>query len=218
MNIPPATTSTDPNSSAHGSATGLGDVRTLTTGDMYNYVATLLGDIDSQMLAFKEEAEKNVKRADEEREFQALLHDLTDKDGKITVTAGSEAERALAELYDSTDNDAIRDAIRGMIGNPHERLAQVALLKAQATDSDPSVALPAQRALYALTKGFDENAVSELFADSNNRLSSLSSGNELTMMELNGLMQRRSQVIMFSSQTLAQLDQAAKTVIQNMRA
>jgi hypothetical protein len=46
----------------------------------------------------------------------------------------------------------------------------------------------------------------------------LSGENELTMMELNGLMQRRSQIIMFSSQTLAQLDQTAKTVIQNMRA
>jgi hypothetical protein len=218
MTINPTTASIGANDPMFDSTTALGNTRSLTTGDMYEYVATLLGDIDSQMLLFKDQAEAKVKRADEEREFQALLRSLTNQDGKITIAAGSEAEGALIKAYDATDNENIRGAIRGLIGEPISRITQVAMLQAASRSTDPVAAQQAQNQLAALSKTIDENSVSELLADSNNRLSSLSGENELTMMELNGLMQRRSQIIMFSSQTLAQLDQTAKTVIQNMRA
>ncbi|HEX9619657.1 MAG TPA: hypothetical protein VF989_05960 [Polyangiaceae bacterium] len=231
MTINPTTASTGASNPALDTSAGFGNTRSLTTGDMYEYVATLLGDIDSQMLLFKEQAETKVERADEEREFQALLRSLTDKDGKITIAPGSAEMAAVATLLEKVESEALRSALQGLLGSNRTSHGGPPAMPdtagvVPATPRAPTLGagdprgtpsrLPELLASGAVT--IDENAVSELLADSNNRLSSLSGENELTMMELNGLMQRRSQIIMFSSQTLAQLDQTAKTVIQNMRA
>jgi hypothetical protein len=178
----------------------------LTPGMILDYVAMRLGGIDDQMDDFRKEADKRKQRQDDLRNFEAAVRELMGSNGYDTSGVKGKANDTLK--YPNRHAEANAEAI-AKLDNARSKLAGSPDLQAKidglkADILDDSIITPEK------LNNTLENAKDEI--------AGLNADNEMTMMRLSSLMQMRTQVVQFSSNVMASLNDASKSVIQNMRA
>jgi hypothetical protein len=186
-------------------------VELMSPEDVLQYVATMLGDVDGRLHDFKTEAERKIAWSNDERAWQELLRSMGDGKGGYSLgeygTPGYAERRdammeAVTKLAESSNPDV------AYAGNGIKKLIEDYEAKYQDfVDGDGPKPGPVL---------WGQDTIDDAMSASTQRLQSFSSDNELTMMELGSLMQRRTQIVQFSTNVMAQLDRAQNSVVQNI--
>jgi hypothetical protein len=189
------------NTASVASPAGAASLATLSPDDLLAYVGTVLTDVDGQMQDYMQLARDQKSRIEQERNLQNALRkikndNLNDKtkkhdtyDKRITYLKDMKGD-----LLAATADPAVRSAINAVfakLGNPDATKGQALKMSDAALDD-------------AIQSSVD-------------RVANLNGNSEMMMMQLNSLMQRRSQVVQFASNVMAQLDRAQLGIIGNMR-
>jgi hypothetical protein len=179
--------------------------------DVLEYVANMLGDVDGRLLDYKGEAERKIRMSNDERAWQDLVESMGDGEhGYKLGEFGSEgyAERrdhlieVLTPLKDS-ESPEVAYAANGILAGIKKYEEDYKAWKNGELDKEPT------------PMRWSQDVLDDALRTSNTRVESYSSDNELIMMELGSLMQRRTQIVQFSSNVMAQLDRAMNTIVQN---
>lgn len=186
-------------------------------GDVLAYVSMMLNDIDSQLLAFKEEAEARNKTSGEIQELSDVIRRmqaLSGEDEKFQVGKDTDPETRmeihtkLYELATGASDAKVREAADEML---------MSIFGVPTSINEPgSRAAAAQIAAFG---GFTVNKekMADALQQQTDRLSTLNKNNEFTMMEISQLTRQRLQVTQFSSNMIATMHDAQMSVIRNMR-
>ncbi|HEX9295855.1 MAG TPA: hypothetical protein VF881_08465 [Polyangiaceae bacterium] len=158
---------------------------------LLEYVAMRLESLDGQIEDFIGEANEKKAQSDELRRFQQGVRSVSGYDSSGFANKESLNEEGVSRV----------DAERLQVADP-ELKAKLDDLAQQIHD----------------TNRVKAEDVQPLLDYAKDRLASLNSDNEITMMRLNSIVQLRSQVIGSASNVQASINEGMKTVIGNMRA
>ncbi len=180
---------------------GEATLASLSPEDVLAYVDSVLSDVDGQMQDYMNLARDQKSRIEQERKLQNALRTIKDDnlnektknhdtyEGRITRLEGMKES-----LLDGTTDNSTRSAINSAFSKLGDKNAN------------------SGKALK-----MDDSAIDDAIQSSVDRVANLNSNSEMMMMQLNSLMQRRSQVVQFASNVMSQLDRAQLGIINNMK-
>jgi prefoldin subunit 5 len=198
-------------SASHTPAVFATSVRLMGPDDVLAYVARALGDVGSQIDDIRKQVDARQAKSAELREIVAELRNMQGGGGDLThydaekydammtkLSHFAEGNGPAAKVYESflQSYGGYRDTEKGgaIVGT---------LAGDKANDSQDMLMNAAE--LTSAVKNIEEAQ------------SALGSENEVTMMNLQQLMQRRNQVTQFSSNSLNSINEGLKSVIGNIR-
>jgi hypothetical protein len=176
------------------------------------YVQLRLANIDNQLKDFTNEVNDRKKRQDDLRAFEAAVRELNSGPSGYDTTGFGEDSAVDSKKYDSKQSE--------LNALSCEKLDNA---KKQLSSASPDLAKKLDGLKTDIMEANDDGSkissekLNTLLDDAKDELSKLNSDNEMTMMRLSSLMQQRTQVVQFSSNVMSSLNDAAKSVLQNMR-
>lgn len=191
----------------------------LNPNDVLLYVSNMLSGIDGQMESYMDQASAQRDQVDSERALQTLLRQLQDEE-IVTPNGVAEivkyAELRAEGVKNITDPGVKRLAIK-LLGEPV--VPTKAALKEIRYSLRAGSPYTANRERLALADipSLSKDKVESAIQDSASRVASANDAGETIMMSLSSLMQKRSQIVQFSSNVMSMLDRANQNVIQNMK-